>query len=111
MHSREEIADLARNALACAYIPFDEDSPRLCDDGGASAARALITTTDSGGLLEIVKDGGTGLVTAPDADALAEAFARLSNDPAYARVLGKAARGLWDSKDITWDATIRRLLS
>ncbi len=111
MHSREEIASLARNALACVYIPFDEDSLGYVTMEGASAARALITTTDSGGLLEIVKDGGTGLVTAPNADALAEAFARLSDDPAYARVLGKAARGLWDSKDITWDATIRRLLS
>lgn len=110
MHSREEIADLARNALACAYIPFDEDSLGYVTMEGAAAARALITTTDSGGLLELVKDGQTGLVTRPEAEALAKAFARISNDPSYARSLGRAARTLWDAKDITWDTTIRRLL-
>ena len=110
MHSREEIANLARNALACAYIPFDEDSLGYVTMEGAAAARALITTTDSGGLLELVKDGETGLVTAPTADALAGAFGKVSSDHALARKLGKAARSLWDAKDITWDATIRRLL-
>ena len=110
MHSREEIAHLVRNALACAYIPFDEDSLGYVTMEGASAARALITTTDSGGLLELVKNGETGLVTAPTADALARAFAQLSSDHGLARKLGKGARALWDAKDITWDATIRRLL-
>jgi glycosyltransferase involved in cell wall biosynthesis len=111
MHSREEIAALARNALACAYIPFDEDSLGYVTMEGASAARALITTTDSGGLLELVKDGETGLVASPDVPSLAKAFSRVSSDHALAKTLGKAARALWDAKDITWEATIRRLLS
>ncbi len=110
MHSREEIASLARNALACAYIPFDEDSLGYVTMEGAAAARALITTTDSGGLLELVKDGQTGLVAKPDAESLTRAFARISGDPAYARSLGKAARAFWDAKNITWDATIQKLL-
>lgn len=110
MHSREEIADLARNALACAYIPFDEDSLGYVTMEGAASARALVTTTDSGGLLELVKNGETGLVTAPTADALARAFAQVSGDHGLARKLGKGARALWDAKDITWEATIRRLL-
>lgn len=111
MHTREEIASLARNALACAYIPFDEDSLGYVTMEGAAAARALVTTTDSGGLLELVKDGHTGLVATPDAEALAKAFARVANDRIFAQGLGKAARALWDAKDITWDATIRRLLA
>lgn len=111
MHTREEIANLARNARACAYIPFDEDSLGYVTMEGAAAARALITTTDSGGLLELVKDGNTGLVVEPDALSLSKAFARVSDDPAYAQRLGKAARALWDAKDITWETTIRRLLA
>ena len=110
MHSREEIAALARNALACAYIPFDEDSLGYVTMEGAACARALITTTDSGGLLELVRDGETGLVAKPDAASLARAFAKVSGDHAAAKTLGKAARALWDAKDITWEATIRRLL-
>ena len=111
MHSREEIAALARNARACAYIPFDEDSLGYVTMEGAAAARALITTTDSGGLLELVRDGDTGLVASPDSTSLARALAALSNDRALAIRQGQAARALWDAKDITWEATIRRLLA
>jgi glycosyltransferase involved in cell wall biosynthesis len=111
MHSRKEIGDLARHALACAYIPFDEDSLGYVTMEAAESGRAIVTTTDSGGLLEIVKDLESGFVCAPDAASLATAFDRLFADRALARRLGAAARDLWTSKKIDWPTTLERLLA
>src|SRR5690606_13433130 len=62
---REEVASLARNARACAYLPFDEDSLGYVTMEAFACGKPMLTTTDSGGLLEIVKDGETGYVVAP----------------------------------------------
>jgi glycosyltransferase involved in cell wall biosynthesis len=77
----------------------------------AASGRATVTTSDSGGLLEIVKDRESGLVCAPDAASLATAFDRLFADRALARRLGAAARDLWTSKKIDWPTTLERLLA
>lgn len=111
MHTREEIATLATNALASAYIPYDEDSLGYVTMEAFAAARAVVTTSDSGGLLEIVKDGETGFVCAPEAKALGEAFARLCDEPALARKMGGTAADLWTSKNINWAHTLDRLLA
>ena len=47
----------------------------------------MLTTTDAGGPLEVVADGSTGLVTAPDAAELARAAGRLREHPDEARGL------------------------
>jgi len=48
-------------------------------------------STNVAGVPELIEDGETGLLVAPDdADALAEALARLMSDPALRRRLGKA---------------------
>ena len=58
----------------------------------AACARPLITT-DVPGCREVVTDGIDGLlVPACDALALAQAIARLQDDPSFARRLGEAAR-------------------
>lgn len=111
LHTREEIADLARNALASVYIPFQEDSLGYVTMEAFACARAVVTTSDSGGLLEIVKDGETGFVCAPQAKPLAQAFDRLTADPALARRLGAAARDAWTERRITWTDTLEALLA
>lgn len=111
MHTREQIADLARNALACAYIPFDEDSLGYVTMEAVACGRAVVTTSDSGGLLELIKDGETGLVCQPDAASLAQAFQRLYANAALARELGAAGRASWRSKNINWRETLERLLA
>lgn len=108
-HPREDIARWAAGALACAYLPFDEDSVGYVTMEAFACAKAMLTVSDSGGLLEIVNDR-TGAVVAPEAAAIADGMMRLS-DPARARALGATAKTLWDEKGVTWDETIRRLLA
>ncbi|HJV43472.1 glycosyltransferase family 4 protein [Caulobacter sp.] len=108
-HPREDIARWANGALACAYLPFDEDSVGYVTMEAFAAGKAVLTVTDSGGLLEIVSED-TGAVAEPTPEALAEALDRLTADKARAISLGSAARELWQNKNVTWEATVRRLL-
>ena len=60
--------------------------------------KPVLTTTDAGGPLEVVADGSTGLVVAPDAGELARAAGRLRRAPGRGARLrtggpGIAARG------------------
>lgn len=106
---RDEIAALVNRARACAYLPFDEDSLGYVTMEAFAAGKPVLTTADSGGLLEIVGEA-TGAVAEPDAEALADAISTLC-EPAAAKARGDAAKALWDARGLTWDATIERLLS
>lgn len=108
-HPRQDIARWANGALACAYLPFDEDSVGYVTMEAFAAGKAVLTTTDSGGLLEIV-NADTGAVAEPTPEALAEALDALTREPARAAAQGRAARDLWTGKNVTWDETVRRLL-
>ena len=111
LHTRAEIAQFVGNARACVYIPFQEDSLGYVTMEAFAAARAVVTADDSGGLLEIVKHDGTGMVCQPTALSLAQAFDRLSDGATLARELGAAARDLWTSRKISWSHTLDCLLS
>lgn len=108
-HPREDIARWANGALACAYLPFDEDSVGYVTMEAFAAGKPVLTVTDSGGLLEIVSED-TGAVAEPTPAALCEALARLTSDRGRAMSRGAAARNLWRNKNVTWEATVRRLL-
>jgi len=108
---RDEIIGLVNDALACAAAPIDEDSISYVAMEAFAAGKCVVTTTDAGGLLEIVKDGETGFVTAASAEALGRALETLGSDRPKAERLGKAARGAWDRLDISWGSRIDRLLS
>jgi glycosyltransferase involved in cell wall biosynthesis len=108
---RSKLARHVNNALACAYIPIDEDSVGYVTMEAFQAEKPMVTTSDSGGVLEIVVDEGTGLVVPPQPEALASAMDRLFLERQRAQELGRAGRDLWGRKNITWPATIERLLS
>jgi len=74
-----------------------------------AAGKPVLTVTDSGGLLEIVSED-TGAVADPTPAALAEALDRLTSDRGRALSRGETARDLWRNKNVTWEATVRRLL-
>ena len=107
---RDEIAALANGALACAYMPIDEDSVGYVTMEAFAAAKAVVTVRDAGGLLEIVHDEETGLVLDPEPKVIAAAFDRLAGDRRLAMAMGRNAKELLDSKGITWENTIARLL-
>ena len=95
-------------ALAVYYAPFDEDYGYVTVEAFL-AGRPVVTTSDAGGVLEFVRDGVNGYVTAPDAPRpLAAALDRLWDDRALATRLGAAGRA--DVAGIGWDAVIEGLL-
>ncbi len=108
---RERIAKYVNEALACAYLPVDEDSVGYVTMEAFSAAKSVLTVGDSGGLLDIIHDGDTGLVVRPETESLAAAIDRLANNRNMTIEMGKEGRARWTGMNVTWSATIERLLA
>ena len=70
----------------------------------------MLTVSDSRGLLDIVRDGDTGLVVQPDPESLAAAIDQLANNRNTTVKMGKEAHALWLGMNVTWPRTIERLL-
>lgn len=107
---RETYAGYVRGAAAVAYLPFDEDSLGYVTMEAALAGKALITTSDAGGILGLVKHRETGWVAEPHADALAAVMSAVFAHAQTTTGYGDAARALWLGMDINWPATVERLL-
>jgi glycosyltransferase involved in cell wall biosynthesis len=102
---------LMNNAMASVYLPHDEDSYGYVGLESAAARRPLVTTTDSGGVLELVRDGVNGFVTEPEPAALARAFDTLFRDRDQAARMGAAHAGRLQEMNIDWNHVVERLLS
>lgn len=107
---RDRLAAYVNGALACAYLPLDEDSVGYVTMEAFQASKAVLTTRDSGGLLQIVQHGRTGLVCADDPRELAAAVDSLAEDRANTVAMGEAARDLWADLKVTWPDTVKALL-
>ncbi len=107
---RETYIGYMNHALAVAYAPFEEDSLGYVTMEGASASKALVTTTDSGGILQLVKHNQTGQVAQPTPESLAEALDTLWEDRAQTKHFGRQAREYWQSLGINWTNTLEALL-
>jgi glycosyltransferase involved in cell wall biosynthesis len=88
------------------YAPWDEDYGLVTLEAFHSG-KPVVTTSDAGGVLEFVRDGETGLVTAADPDAIAESLRRLLASEAEARALGRAGRE--SVRGLGWDRVIATL--
>jgi glycosyltransferase involved in cell wall biosynthesis len=106
----EKISMLSR-CLAAAYIPLDEDSYGYPSVEASLSSKAVITTTDSGGVLELIEDGSNGLVVDPTPEALAEAMDRLYLDRVKAKEMGINAFEKLAELNISWPHVISRLLA
>jgi glycosyltransferase involved in cell wall biosynthesis len=102
----EVLVDRYAHALAVAYVPLQEDFGYVTLQA-FFAAKPVITTTDSGGVLEWVEDGVTGLVVEPEPAAIAAAVDALARDPDRARAMGKAGRER--VADLDWTHVVERL--
>jgi glycosyltransferase involved in cell wall biosynthesis len=98
-------------ALAVAYVPFDEDSYGYPSLEASHARKAILTTTDSGGVTEFVVDGVNGYVCAPEPRALGEAMDRLFLDRGRTAAMGLAAYRRVLDLGITWDVVLTKLLA
>jgi glycosyltransferase involved in cell wall biosynthesis len=107
--SQERKEELMANALACVYIPFDEDSYGYVSLEAYHSRKPVITCADSGGTLEIVEDGVTGLVAEPTPAAIGDALDRLYTDRRLARAMGSAGFERMVELGISWDNIVGSL--
>ena len=102
---------LIANAVACAYIPYDEDSYGYPTLESFSSHKPVLTCTDSGGTQELVEDGVTGRVVPPEPRALAAAIDDLIRDKQRAAELGEAGFRRLQELRLGWDHVVERLLA
>jgi glycosyltransferase involved in cell wall biosynthesis len=105
----EALHRLYLGALGVYFGPFDEDYGYVTLEGFA-ARRPVVTLTDSGGPLEFVTDGDTGLVVPPQPKAIAEALDRLHADRALAARMGLAGQEKLRASVPDWPEVVARLL-
>ena len=72
------------------------------------AHKPVITTGDSGGVIEFVEDGVNGIICDPEPEAIATAVNELSADRNRATSYGDA--GFERARTITWDGVIEKLV-
>ena len=97
------------NALAVAYPPYDEDYGYVTLEAMLSS-KPVLTCTDSGGPLEFVVDGETGIVAEPDPQVLAEKLDWLCAHRSHAARMGQNGRRHYAGQQISWDNVVQTLL-
>jgi glycosyltransferase involved in cell wall biosynthesis len=102
-----ELIDLYGQAQAVLFTPYDEDYGLITLEAMLSN-KPVITTTDSGGPLELVRNGQSGFVVDPDPQKIAEKINYCIEHPEEARKMGR--NGYLAAQDITWEMFARRLL-
>ncbi|MBV8459097.1 MAG: glycosyltransferase family 4 protein [Acetobacteraceae bacterium] len=108
---RAELARLVNHALAVAYLPFDEDSVGYVTMEAFHAGKPVLSVSDAGGVLEIVRNEETGYVCAPDPEALGGELAAVAANPRRASILGANGRRALQARGATWPAAVEKLLS
>jgi glycosyltransferase involved in cell wall biosynthesis len=108
--SEEEKCRLYARALGVIYPPRDEDFGYVTLEAMLSS-RPVVTCTDSGGPLEFVEPGQTGLVAEPEPASLAAALDELWRSRTQAEAWGKAGRARYERLGITWPKVVRSLLA
>jgi len=103
-----ELIDQYARCLGVIYPPIDEDYGYVTLEA-MLAAKPVITCTDSGGPLEFVQNGSTGLIVEPNENEIAEALDRIWSDRETAQRWGKAGRHAYDSLGLSWERVVKEL--
>ena len=103
----DEMPALYADALAVPFVPYDEDYGLVTIEAMKSG-KPVLTFSDSGGPCEFVRDGETGFVTPPSAEALGARLSQLARDPDLARAMGQNAKTRVES--VNWHHVAEGLL-
>ncbi|MEP6809878.1 MAG: glycosyltransferase family 4 protein, partial [Chthoniobacterales bacterium] len=106
----EEKLRLFARCRAVVYPPVDEDYGYVTLEA-MLASKPVVTCADSGGPLEFLEHGVTGLVAEPECAAMQAAMAQLAVDPTKAAAMGRAGREAYLARGITWENVVTRLLA
>jgi glycosyltransferase involved in cell wall biosynthesis len=108
--SEETKQQLYASARAVVYPPVDEDYGYVTLEA-MLAAKPVVTCSDSGGPLEFVLHGQTGLIAEATPESLAAAMDELWSNAARAAQMGEASRERYRQMDISWKNVVRKLLA
>ena len=108
--TEEQKRELYARALAVIFPPVDEDYGYITLESMLSS-KAVVTCEDSGGPLEFVSPGKTGLVVKPTAAGLAAALDELWQDRSLAAKLGRAGRESYERLGLSWSKVVKQLLA
>jgi len=109
--TRAELAEQVNHSAGIVCAPIDEDSFSYVAMEAYYAKKPVLTVSDAGGVLDIVVDGHTGLVVAPEPEAIGVAMATLVAKPNLAAGFGKAGHEMLKTFKVDWPTTIEKLLS
>lgn len=104
--SDEQCVEQYANAFAVPFVPIMEDFGYITLEAFRSG-KPVITCTDSGTPVDLVTNGRAGIVTEPDARAVAAAIDALAADRDRCRELGGSGRE--STLGITWESAARRV--
>jgi glycosyltransferase involved in cell wall biosynthesis len=104
--SEQEKADLLNECTAVAYVPCDEDFDGYACLEAMHAGKPVLSTTDSGGVRELVVDHHNGLLVSPLPTHLAAVIDELIDDRMLAERLGGHGIERLEALDITWDRVL-----
>jgi len=105
----QEKVSLYSKCRGVLFPPYDEDYGFVTLEAMLSE-KPIITCNDSGGPCDLVVHGETGLVATPEPEALGGALQEISDNPAKAASLGRAARKHYEDLNISWEKIVQRLL-
>lgn len=109
--SEERKAHVLARCLAAAYLPENEDSYGYSGLEASYSQKAILTTTDAGGVLELVQHGVNGLVVEPTPQALAEAMDELYLHRETAQQMGHSNQSRLSELNISWSHVMEKLLA
>lgn len=109
--SEEEKVDFLADCLATAYLPVDEDSYGYTSLEASHSSKAILTTSDSGGVTELVQNGLNGFVTEPAPKALGKAMDALYRNRQQTKTMGEKAQLRLSELNISWARVLERLLA
>lgn len=83
----QQLKDLYSNAFTLLFVPRDEEYGLVIPEA-MQCKKPVITANDSGGPLELVKDGENGFIVNPDPREIAEKIEYLYQNPQHAQLMG-----------------------
>jgi len=108
--SDEELIDLYSKCLFVYYAPFNEDYGFVTLEA-FSSGKAVLTATDSGGVLEFVVDSENGVISEPTEESIANSANKLISDENFRESLGKSGKQMISQMNIpTWDIVCKKLV-
>ncbi|MCD4747952.1 MAG: glycosyltransferase family 4 protein [Thermoanaerobaculales bacterium] len=103
----QRLCELYAGCCGVFYAPYDEDYGYVTIEAFRSE-KPVVTSRDSGGVLEFVADGETGIVAdSPSPKVIADGLDTLFEDRHRARTMGQEGRRRVEK--ITWDGVITKL--